>query len=105
MSLRRWTRSMARLGSLLREAREIRYALVRVADALEAQNAHRWPHTSPPTYPTLSDTLVTFADTAQSQELADIELRLTAACGQPPTEEQILCEWERRRSNSLDGSL
>lgn len=40
---------------------------------------------------------ISYVDPAFQQEYVDIEQRLTYVTGAPPTEEEILAEWERTR--------
>lgn len=44
-----------------------------------------------------SDVDVSYVDTAVQAAFMDIELRLTQARGMPPTEEEVLAEFERRQ--------
>lgn len=102
MSLAKGLRRFAAAGRILLEVRGLRQEVQalragvdRIADALEQYNAHQWPQVrqADPTAPAVE---VTYADQPQQQEFMDIELRLTAARGQPPTEDEILAEYERR---------
>lgn len=82
---------------LRREVAGLREALERVAMALELRNDHDFPVTLPAT-DEAPEIEITYADTPMQQELADIELRLTAARGRIPTEEEIQEEFERRHA-------
>lgn len=75
-------------------------AVVRIADALELQNAHTFPLTREATPDSPAFTL-THVDDAEQAELMDIELRLTAARGQLPTEDEILTEFELHHPPAL----
>lgn len=83
------------LRGMRRELTTLTLAVSRIAEALERQNAHRYP-TQHDSTQLPATTEVSYADTDTQQEFADIELRLTAAKGLPPTEDEILAEFERR---------
>lgn len=95
-------------GSLRRHAREqralrlelqdIKAALLRIAGALEQQ----WPPLpAAPSDVEINPPLdVQYVDDTFTAETMDIELRLTQARGMPPTEEEILQEYDRRHPNS-----
>ena len=92
---------LARGGFLLRELRGLRTdvaglraASERIATAMEVQNAHHWPARSAPVEGSLA---ITYVETEQQAELMDIETRLTTARGIPPTEEEVLEEYQRRQ--------
>lgn len=92
-------------GLLLLEMRGIRKELEglktevgRIASALELANAHHWPQTTQPD-PGVPAIDITYIDDQTQAEFMDIELRLTAARGAPPTEEEILREFELRRQD------
>ena len=96
-------RSLMRLGWLLRELKGLRgemaglrLAAERVAAALELQNAHAYPQViqASPDSPAVQ---VSYTDDQAQLDLMEIELRLTGARGSPPTEEEVLVEWERLR--------
>lgn len=89
-------------GILLRELRSIRQeltqmrsALTRVAEALEAHNAHAFPQQVQMDAAQLP-TEVAYISDEQAQELMEIELRLASATGRAPSEEEIVQEYERR---------
>jgi hypothetical protein len=89
-------------GLLLREVRGLRrevaalqVSLGRVASALELANAHRWPQQVQPD-PDAPAVVVAYVDDQQQAEFMDIELRLTTATGRPPTDDEVLQEYERR---------
>jgi len=92
-------RQLIRGGILLRELRGVRKELSRIAAALEDYNLHQWPQQIPQEegQPTVE---VSYVDTLFQQELVEIELRLTAAVGLPPSEDQILAEYVRRHPDS-----
>lgn len=50
--------------------------------------------------PSGSELEVTYVSDAYQAEVMDIELRLTRALGMPPTEEEVLAEWERRHEQA-----
>jgi len=85
-------RRLVGAGWLLREVRSLRRATERIAAALELQNAHAYPQVVPAAGD--RETEVTFVDEAHQAALMDIEMRLTAAKGIPPTEDEILAMWE-----------
>lgn len=83
----------------LRELRRLRkdlgaltVAVARIAAALELQNAHAYPQVLAQAN---RETTVEYVDSTLQASMVDIELRLTRATGQPPTEEDILSEYER----------
>lgn len=89
-------------AALLDQVQQLQVALARCADAmervagaLELQNAHAYPQQVQATPDTPAVT-VSYVDDREQAEMADIELRLTAARGMPPTEEEILEELLRR---------
>lgn len=91
------------LRRLARETRALRVDLqaltagvVRIAAALEHRNAQDYPTLRPSTDLPDAETEVTFVNEAEQAVLMDIELRLTQASGQPPTEDEILQEYTRR---------
>lgn len=88
-------------GMLLREIRSLRKAAERIATALELANAHNYPQVLQASDVALP-TEVTYVDEDHQRELMDIELRLTRASGAPPTEDEILSEYERRHAE-MDG--
>lgn len=67
----------------------------RIATALELRNAHEWPQevAGAEGQPGVE---VSYADTQLQQEMVDIESRLTAARGLPPTEDEVVQEFLRR---------
>lgn len=88
-------RLWSEVRSLRRELAGLREGVDRIAAALEQYNAHQWPQQVQPT-DDLPAVEVTYADEPQQQEFMDIELRLTAALGMPPTEDMILEEYHKR---------
>jgi hypothetical protein len=85
-------RRLASVGLALRELRRLRTAAERIATALELQNAHAYPQLV--VSPDDRETEVTFVDAQHQAALMEIEMRLTAAKGIPPTEDEILAMWE-----------
>lgn len=73
----------------------IRRALEVLADVHLQAAAQAQPPVRPPT---VEDATVDapYVETYQQTALMDIELRLTQARGVPPTEEEVLTEFERR---------
>jgi hypothetical protein len=98
-SVRQRLRQVIKGGLLLRELRGVHRQLARIADALETYNAHQWPQQIQPD-PDQPGVEVSYVDTLFQQELVDIEMRLTAAVGIPPSEDQILAEYVRRHPDS-----
>lgn len=86
------------IRGVLRELQTTNALLTRIATALEAANAHQWPQTFPSADPTEAAVAVTHVNDADQQMWMDVELDLTAARGMPPTEEEVLAEFERRKS-------
>lgn len=86
-------------GLLLRELRGLRQEMAGIRAVLESFHAHQFPQTvqADPSRPPVE---VTYVNETQQREFMDIELRLTAARGTPPSEEEILAEWERRHLES-----
>lgn len=106
LSIRARLRRLTRMGLLLREVRSLHQELAgvhavgeRIAAALEASNAHQWPQqlSATPDQPPVE---VTYVNNAYQEEVMDIETRLTAARGAPPSEEEILAEFVRRHPDS-----
>jgi len=85
-------RRLASVGLALRELRRLRTAAERIATALELQNAHAYPQLV--VSPDDRETEVTYVDAEHQATLMEIEMRLTAAKGIPPTEDEILAMWE-----------
>jgi len=93
ISLRRLSlRRLASVGLLLREIRSLRKSAERIAAALELRNAHDYPQVV--ATPDQRETEVTYVDAQHQATLMDIEMRLTAAKGIPPTEDEILAMYE-----------
>ena len=97
-------------GFLLLEIRKLRKDLgglraagERIAAALEAFNAQQWPQPAAPSTDSPSVS-VTFVDTLSQLEFMDIEMRLTQARGMPPTDEEILQEYDRRHEGQAGGA-
>lgn len=89
------------IAVLLPEVRKIRRALQRIARGLEEQNALARP-TVPVRAANEGDTEVTYVNDAVQAEWMDVEMRLTQAKGIPPSEDEILAEWERRHTGGDD---
>ena len=85
-TLRRLGGGLWLLRHLLRELQGIRRAMTRLADAQAPL----------PQGDQAAGVAITYVSDAQQAEFMEIELRLTQATGQPPTEEEVLLEWERR---------
>lgn len=86
-------RIFARL--LLPELRLIRLSCQGIQAALEYRNAQEWGQMVQPN-PDVPAVEVSYVNDEHAAAIMDIELRLTAASGAPPTEEEILAEYERR---------
>lgn len=89
-------------GILLLELRGIRRDLgllsasvARIAEALELRNAHQWPTRVTGPLPDGPPVEITYADGEQQREFMEIELRLTAARGMPPSEDEVIEEFNR----------
>lgn len=100
----RWRRGLL----LRREVRGIRADLqalaasvTRLVEAVEQRTALDYPP-----QPDLTDARpgleVEYVDSIRQHEMMDIELRLTQARGEPPTEEEMLTEFLRRRAVEED---
>lgn len=100
MNLRRIVRGtmlLRELRGFRQELQGLRAAVERIAHALEERNAHDFPVRLQPD-PDVPAVEVSYVDTAEQQELLDIEMGLTVARGMPPSEEDVLQEFERRRA-------
>lgn len=86
---------LVEVRALKTEVVGLREAVARIAAALERRNDHDYPTVmvARPGEPAVE---VSYVNAEEQVELIDIELRLTAARGMPPTEEEILVEYERR---------
>lgn len=80
--------SVRYLLRLHRELTLLRRAAERCADALEFANRQSFP--GPAAHPDDPSVTVEYVNETYQAELMDVELRLTRATGQPPTEEEIL---------------
>lgn len=84
----------------------VRSTLERIAEALEVRNQHDGvsrPVTLTPVGPGEGPAVeVSYADPQVTEEFDDIARRLTTARGMPPTEDEILEEFERRRQSGND---
>jgi hypothetical protein len=94
-------RTFARTRTVLKEIRALRQAAERIANAMEFANQATWPVTQPKT-DELQDhsTDIGYISDAHAKELMDIELELTAATGQPPSEDATWAEFERRHPST-----
>lgn len=102
-------RRVARAGILLRELRGMRqeivglhHAIAALAQALTTHTRLAYPPLDqrPPTEGPVVE--IGFVDDAVTAEYLDIERRLTVARGMPPTEEEVLEEYERRQAPAAD---
>lgn len=86
---------------LLPELRLLRQACEGIQAALEYHNAQEWGMTlqGDPALPAVE---VTYVNDLHQAEMMDIELRLTQASGTPPTEEDMMVEWERRHADEVE---
>jgi hypothetical protein len=80
---------------LVPELRRLRMACEGIQAALEYRNAQEYGTTLQPN-PDEPAVEVSYVNSEYQQAIMDIELRLTQASGAPPTEDQILAEYERR---------
>lgn len=101
-AMRKGLRKLQAGGILLRELRGIRKALERANDLKEQELAAQgWTQTEDPGVeaPPL---MVTEVDSELANDMAVIELTLTRSLGMPPTEDQILAEYERLHTEEDD---
>lgn len=77
-----------------RELAELRAVGERIAAALEAYNAHAWPQMVQP-ISEVPAVEVEYVTNQQQAEFMEIESRLTLAKGLPPTEDEIIAEYNR----------
>jgi hypothetical protein len=98
-TIRQRMRRVLKGGLLLRELKGVRSELARIAAALETYNAHQWPQSIQPD-PSIPAVEVSYVDTQVQAELLEIELRLTSATGQAPTEDEVVAEYVRRYPDS-----
>lgn len=100
-TMRRGLRKLQAGGILLRELRGIRKALERANELkqmeLSAQGMLQAPQAE--AEPSL---LITEVDSQLANDLSVIELTLTRSLGMPPTEDQILAEYERLHADEDD---
>ena len=89
-------------GTLLAEISRLRLATERIAAALEdlaadrgATGRSRHVQQADPTQPPVE---ISYVDEAMQLELEEITTRLEAVRGMPPSEEEIMAEWDRRRA-------
>lgn len=88
-------------GLLLLEVRGLRREVARLADAQERQAvvleqffARQYPTPVQPD-PNAPPVEVSYVNAEHQRLLMEVELRLTQAKGQPPSEEEILAEFDR----------
>lgn len=83
------------LRGLRAEVKALSVGVQRIADALEARNAHEWPQRvqASPEVPVVE---VSYVHDEQIAEFMQIELALTQATGRPPSEDEVMVEWDRR---------
>lgn len=87
------------LKALRSDLQQLTSGVARIAAALEQQVAAIHAAAPPPLRPASPEDpafAVSYVNDGEAAEMMDIELRLTAATGQPPTEEEIIREWDRR---------
>lgn len=77
------------------ELQQINQTLALIAGALTFRNAQEYGITIQPA-PGVPAVEVAYVNDDYQAEIMDIELRLTGASGAPPTEDEILAEYERR---------
>jgi hypothetical protein len=80
---------------LLPELRLLRLACEGILAALDYRNVQDYGITHAP-QPGVPVVEVTYVNDAHQAAIMDVELRLTAALGAPPTEDEILAEYEKR---------
>lgn len=91
-------------GLFLRELRSIRLELGRIATALELSNAHHWPQQASSTpAEDLEPTTISYVNNAEQAELAEIELAMTRRMGIPPSEDEVMAEFNRRYQEDQQG--
>ena len=78
------------------DLQQINQSLAAIAVALDYRNVQDFGSPISPSAPA-QPVEVTYVNDSYQAEIMDIELRLTMASGAPPTEEEILLEYERRR--------
>lgn len=83
------------LTLLRQELQGINQTLLMIAGALDYRNAQDYGITIQPT-PGVPAVDIAYVNDGYQAEIMDIELRLTGASGAPPTEDEILAEYERR---------
>lgn len=84
------------LKALRTEVRDLSSGVARIAAALEAHMAHLAPAPPAAASPDSPAFSVSYVNDEEAAAMMDVELRLTAATGQPPTEDEVLAEWDRR---------
>lgn len=84
------------LRGLRAEVKALSSSVHRIADALEARNAHEWPQHIQVPGAAVPSVEVSYVRDETVAEFMQIELDLTAATGQAPSEEMVMDEWNRR---------
>jgi hypothetical protein len=98
--LRRLADGTLLLVRIHRVLTRIAVAQERVAAAMEARNQHDFPAAvAEAAQPGVE---VSYVDDAFQAELLDIEMRLTRATGQPPTDDEIMRDYEIRHPGSAE---
>lgn len=104
--MRKGLRKLQAAGILLREVRGIRLELQRANELkeleLRAQGLLRAPAGDLEADPEGPPVLITEVDTQLANELSIIELTLTRSLGMPPTEDQVLEEYQRLHTEEDD---
>jgi len=85
------------LQLLRQDLQQINTTLAQIAGALDYRNAQEYGVQVQPD-PAVPAVEIAYVRDDYQAEIMDIELRLTQASGAPPTEEEILQEYERRRA-------
>lgn len=83
------------LTLLRKDLQAINQTLASITGALDYRNAQEYGLTVQPD-PNRPAVEVHFVNDNYQAEIMDIELRLTGASGAPPTEDEILAEYEKR---------
>lgn len=83
------------LTLLRQDLQSINATLQLIGSTLDYKNAQDYGVTIQPT-PGVPAVEVNYINDSYQAEIMDIELRLTGASGSPPTEEEVLVEYERR---------
>jgi hypothetical protein len=85
------------LQGLRKSVEQLQQSVERIADAMELANTHAFPHQAAAApIAGVEPTTVEFVDSRVQEAYAEIELGLTAVRGIPPSEDEIVAEFERR---------